>query len=93
MIRPTHCYLGLDKEGRLEIVVSEAALNPLGTRLLKGDAFPAAVYDFYEGDRTCPQSAQNALRSASAYLRGEEVGAGGVGLVFGQKPPKKQRKS
>jgi hypothetical protein len=93
MIRPTHCYLGPSKDGKLEIYVSESVLNPLGPRLLHGDKFPDAVYEFYQDSRICPQYAANALKSAEAYLRGEEVGSGGGGLVFGQSStPKRTRK-
>jgi len=74
MNRPTYCYLGITKDGKLEIMVSERSLNPLGTRFLKGDHFPAAVYDFYQQQPMAEKFVKDALAGAEAYLRGEAVG-------------------
>lgn len=75
-------YLGYDN-GKLILLYSEAELNPFGTRLQKGTKFPSAVYDLYdENIPTTPEIALKALKSANAYLNGEE--AGSEKLTFGE---------
>ncbi len=93
MKRPTHCYLGISQDGKLEIVVSDYPLSPWGARLLRGDTFPSVIYDFYQ-DR--PELAADALQAAGAYLRGEEAGSSGGQLSIGDTSPlekKRRRKS
>ena len=36
-------YIGLDKEGKVAIFVSQGELNPLGTRCQKGEKFPGTL--------------------------------------------------
>lgn len=84
MIRPTHCYLGLSKDEKLEIVVSEVALHPLGSRLLRqGEGWPDAVTQFYRGVRNDATAGLEAARMAQAMLRGEEKGSTATGLTIG----------
>lgn len=84
MTRPTHCYLGLSKDGKLEIVVSQSSLNGLGSRLLRqGEGWPDVVTQFYQGTRTDATEALEAAMMAQALLRGEERGSTATGLVVG----------
>lgn len=93
MQRPTHCYLGLSKDGELEIFVADRSLNPIGNRLLRGEGgWPHAVTQFYTNPTL--ETATEAVRSAEAFLKGEEAGMGS--LTIGDTSPltaKRRRKS
>lgn len=66
-------YLGLLPDGTFELVVSLTALNPVGSRLEKGKAFPEAVRALKE-NRKDPATAITALRGLAGYLSGLEHG-------------------
>lgn len=81
-----HCYIGLDENGNLALFLSPEDLRPFGTRLLKGRPFPAPVTEFYHQEHA--EYLKQALRSGSAFLRGEEAGV--ESLQFGQSTKKRK---
>lgn len=80
-------YIGYEN-GKAILYFAES-LNPFGTRLQKGTKFPNAVYDLYEKEQT-PEVIISALKSANAYLNGEE--AGSEKLTFGESVTKTRKK-
>lgn len=85
--RPTKCYIGISSTGDLELVVSQETLAPAGKRLLRGDNFPSAVYDFYEHQTR--ETALLAIKAMETFLAGDPVTA--HSLEFGTKAPKVPR--
>jgi len=82
-------YLGIAEDGTFELAVSLTALNPCGSRLEKGKAFPVAVRAQLE-DRKDPKKAIAGLRGLAAFLGGIEKGV--VPLVFGEDTLPRRRK-
>lgn len=88
---PKFCYVGVDSKGRLELVVSEYKLHPVGARILQGGTFPDEVFDLYDSSKEISEhTILAAISGLEALLRGETVTQ--ARPEFGASPAKPRRK-
>ena len=81
-------YLGVLHDGSFELTVSLTALNPCGSRLEKGKAFPEAVRAALENPKD-PGLAIAGLRGLANFLSGIEHGV--TRPEFGQTLDRRRR--
>lgn len=86
-MRSEFVYVGIDPQGKPQLVISQEKLSPVGARLKRGNDFSQAVYEFYQHHNPI---VTNAIKSMEAFLRGED----GVSekLEFGQSIKTRKRK-
>lgn len=82
---PRKAYLAIADNGNLELLTSDdgySPLSPIGPRFLRGNSFPASLYEFHDPKNPpSPELAIKALKDANAFFAGEIAGTGN--LEFG----------